>query len=390
MNVKNFVIIGGGIAGLAAIKAIREVNTSSSILWVSDEDRMPYKRTKINKHIATGFSKDEFALTDHHWLMENHIELLYDSAENIDTEKHELTFKHRGTLKYNKLIIATGKTPRFLNIDGLPAEKVHQVHTARQVENIIRSTVKSKKYLVIGAGVEGVETAEQLVKLGKEVILVERNSMVLKRFFTPKFANLMKKTIEKAGVHLLLDIKQLAYNESDSGESLISIDGQEYKIDTIISSIGYIPNTKLALNADIKCNVGIMVNDYLETSAPDVYAAGDAAEHPLGQITGLWHAAEHQGHLAGLNACGKQLKLELKPFRMKTEVFGEYYFSVLPSSSNLTLIEEKVGDIVRDMYFKDDKIEALLMKNDGDRAKDYQQALMEKWSLAKIRKEIPL
>ncbi len=390
MNVKNFVIIGGGIAGLAAIKAIREVNTSSSILWVSDEDRMPYKRTKINKHIATGFSKDEFALTDHHWLMENHIELLYDTAETINTQKHELTFKHRGTLIYNKLIIASGKIPRLLNIDGLPAEKVHQVHTARQVENIIRSTVKSKKYLVIGAGVEGVETAEQLVKLGKEVILVERNSMVLKRFFTPKFANLMKKTIEKAGVHLLLDIKKIAYNESESGESLIWIDGQEHKIDTIISSIGYIPNTKLAKNADIKCNVGIMVNDYLETSAPDVYAAGDAAEHPLGQITGLWHAAEHQGHLAGLNACGKQLKLELKPFRMKTEVFGEYYFSVLPSSNNLTLIEEKVGDIVRDMYFKDDKIEALLMKNDGDRAKDYQQALMEKWSLAKIRKEIPL
>lgn len=390
MNVKDFVIIGGGIAGLAAIKAIREENKTESLLWVSDEDRMPYKRTTINKHIATGFSKDEFALTDHLWLMENHIELLYDSAEHIDTKKHELTFKHRGVLKYNKLIIATGKTPRFLNIDGLPSEKVYQVHTARQVENIIRSTVKSKRYLVIGAGVEGVETAEQLVKKGKEVILVERNKMVLKRFFTPKFAHLMEQTIEKAGVHLILGIKQLTYNESDSGESLIYIDGQEFQIDTIISSIGYIPNTKLALNADIKCNVGILVNEYLETSASDVYAAGDVAEHPLGQITGLWHAAEYQGHLAGLNACGKQIKLELKPFRMKTEVFGEYYFSVLPPVNQLTLIEEEEGNIVRNMYFDDDKMEALLMKNDGDRAKVYQQALMEKWSLAKIRKEIPL
>ena len=390
MNAKNFIIIGGGIAGLSAIKAIREENKTDSVLWVSDEDRMPYKRTKINKHIASGFSKDEFALTDHHWLMENHIELLFDTAEQIDPRKHELTFKHRGTLKYNKLIIATGKIPRFLNIDGLPQEIVHQVHTARQVENIIRSAVKAKRYLVIGAGVEGVETAEQLVKLGKEVTLVERNSMVLKRFFTPKFAHLMEDSIEKAGVRLLLDIKQIAYNETESGESLVSIDEQEHKIDTIISSIGYLPNTKLAVDADIKCNVGILVNEYLETSAPDVYAAGDVAEHPLGQITGLWHAAEHQGHIAGLNACGKQIKLELKPFRMKTEVFGGYYFSVLPYLNNLTLIEEKKGGIARDMYFKDDKIEALLMKNDGDRAKMYQQALMEKWSLARVRKEIPL
>lgn len=390
MNVKKFVIIGGGIAGLSAIKAIREDNKTDTVLWVSNEDRMPYKRTKINKHIATGFTKDEFAMTDHHWLMENNIELLYDTAETINTQKHELTFAHRGTLKYNKLIIATGKVPRILNVDGLTQEKVHQVHTARQVENIVRSAAKAKKYLVVGAGVEGVETAEQLVKLGKEVTLVERNSMVLKRFFTPKFAHLMEKSIKKANVHLLLDIKQIAYNETESGESLLLIDGQEHKIDIIISSIGYIPNTKLAMDADIKCNIGILVNENLETSAPDVYAGGDVAEHPLGQITGLWHAAEHQGHLAGLNACGKQIKLELKPFRMKTEVFGEYYFSLLPSSNNLTLIEEEKDDIVRDMYFKDDKIEALLMKNDGDRAKVYQQALMEKWSLAKIRKEIPL
>ncbi len=390
MNAKNFIIIGGGIAGLSAIKAIREENKTDSVLWVSDEDRMPYKRTKINKHIASGFSKDEFALTDHHWLMENHIELLFDTAETINTQKHELTFKHRGTLKYNKLIIATGKTPRLLNISGLPQEKIHQVHTARQVENIVRSAVKAKKYLVIGAGVEGVETVDQLVKLGKEVTLVERNNMVLKRFFTPKFAHLMEQSIKKAGVHLLLGIKDITYCETESGASLITIDGQEYKIDTIISSIGYLPNTKLAMDSDIKCNGGILVNEYLETSSPDVYAAGDADEHPLGQITGLWHAAEHQGHLAGLNACGKQLKLELKPFRMKTEVFGDYYFSVLPSSNSLTFIEEEKGNLVRDMYFKDDKIEALLMKNDGDRAKVYQQALMEKWSLAKIRKEIPL
>ncbi|SMO65005.1 nitrite reductase (NADH) large subunit [Saccharicrinis carchari] len=390
MNVKNFVIVGGGIAGLSAIKAIREENKSASVLWVNNEDRIPYKRTKINKHIAKGFSKDEFALIDHHWLADQHVELLYDKVEQINTTKHVLTFNHSGSIKYNKLIIATGKIPKHFYVDGLTENIVHQVHTARQVENIVRSTAKSKRYLVIGAGVEGVETAEQLIKLGKEVTLIERNSMVLKRFLTPKFAHMLEKSILNAGINLRLGITQLAYKQSKSGTSLMTIDGQEHQVDTIISTIGYLPNTKLAIDAHIKCNTGIMVNEHLETSAPDVYAAGDVAEHPLGQITGLWHAAEHQGRLAGLNACGKQLKLQLKPFRMKTDVFGEFYFSVLPPNNKLSLIEEEMGDSRRDMYFNNDKIEALLMKNDKSRAKIYQQALMEKWSLEKIRKEIPL
>ena len=87
MIVKDFVIIGGGIAGLSAIKAIREENKKGKILWVSNEDRLPYKRTKINKNIVNGFNKEEFALIDNDWLLNNNIELLHDKVESIDTEK---------------------------------------------------------------------------------------------------------------------------------------------------------------------------------------------------------------------------------------------------------------------------------------------------------------
>lgn len=348
MILKDFIIVGGGIAGLSAIKAIREQNQSASILWISDEDRLPYKRTKINKHIAVGFSRDEFALVEHDWLLTHHVELLFDRVIGIETAKHELSFKHRGNLQYHKLIVAIGNKPRPLSINGLSQDMVFNVHNARQVENIIRSTSSSRTYMVVGAGVEGVETADQLVQKGKKVILVDRNSMVLQRFFTPKYAALLQDTIQKAGIQLLLDVHDI---DGSLGESVIQMNGQQYDVDTVISTIGYTPNIELAAASNIQCNVGIRVDEYMQTSAEDVFAAGDVAEHPSGEITCLWHAAEYQGRVAGMNACGIKTKLELKPFRMKTEVFGDYYLAVLPSKSSLEWVEEEKDDIVRDMYF---------------------------------------
>lgn len=390
MTTKDFVIIGGSIAGLSAIKAIRESHQKTSILWITNEDRLPYKRTKINKGISAGFGKEDFALIDHNWLINNHIELLYDHVQCINPENHELTFLHRGNLRYKKLIIATGNTPNQLNIEGLNREKILPVYTAHQAENIIRTTAHSKKYLIIGAGVEGVETAEQLIKLDKEVVLIDQSDRLLSRFLTPFFSDLMKDTIEKSPIKLILNIHQLSYQGEDNKRLKIIINGEEFEFDTIISSIGYTPNIQLALNSHIACNKGILVNEYLQTSVPDIYAAGDVAEHHNGLITGLWHAAEKQGFIAGKNSVGIPSKLSLLPFRMKTEVFNEFYFAVPPYENNLKLIIEEKNKVIRHMYFKNDKLMALLLKNDKDRAKTYQQALMEQWKLSAIHEKIPL
>jgi NAD(P)H-nitrite reductase large subunit len=390
MTTKDFVIIGGSIAGLSAIKAIRESHQTTSILWITNEDRLPYKRTKINKGIGAGFEKEDFALIDNNWLINNHIELLYDHVQSINPEHHELTFQHRGNLRYKKLILATGNTPNQLKIEGLDRDKILPVYTAHQAENIIRSTAHSKKYLIIGAGVEGVETAEQLIKLNKEVVLIDSSNRLLSRFFTPYFSDLMKNTLEQANVKLILNVQQLSYQGEANKRSKIIINQEEFEFDTIISSIGYTPNTQLARDGHIACNKGILVNEYLQTSTPDIYAAGDVAEHSNGLITGLWHAAEEQGFIAGKNSLGIQTKLTLLPFRMKTEVFNEFYFAVPPHENNLELISEEKHKVIRHLYFKKGTLVALLMKNDKERAKMYQKALMEQWNLSTIHEKIPL
>ncbi|MCW3787395.1 NAD(P)/FAD-dependent oxidoreductase [Plebeiibacterium sediminum] len=390
MIVKDFVIIGGGIAGLSAIKSIREEDTESSVLWITDEDRLPYKRTKINKNIVSGFGKEDFALIDHDWLVNNHVELLYDRVENIDVELHELAFKHRGHLRYKKLILATGNKPNQLLVDNLPEEKIFHVHTARQVENIIRFSKKSIKYLIIGAGVEGVETADQLIKMNKEVVLIDRNNTVIKRFLNQKYSDFLVESIKKSGIEFYPNITELNFSESESGKSILTFDDKKVEFDALILTLGYTPNTDLAVNAELKCNTGILVNEYLQTSNEDIYAAGDVAEHVTGQITGLWHAAERQGYIAGKNAMGKEIIFKLEPFRMKTEVFDEFYFSVKPQGDEDEVVTEEKDTVVRDIYIKDGKVLALFMKNDGARAKLYQQAIMEQWEFDKFKNEIPL
>ncbi len=390
MVVKDFIIIGGGIAGLSAIKAIREEDASSSVLWLTDEDRLPYKRTKINKNIASGFGKDDFALIDHDWLVNNHVELLYDRVDSIHCEHHELGFKHRGHLRYKKLILATGNVPNQLLNDNIPEERMFHVHTARQVENIIRFSQKLNKYLIIGAGVEGVEAADQLVKLGKKVVLIDRNGLVLKRFLNQKYSDFLAQFIQKAGIELILNVSELSFSVTDNGTLMAKIDGKDFEYDALILTMGYRPDVSLAQDADLKCNTGVLVNEYLQTSDPDIYAAGDVAEHITGQITGLWHAAEKQGYIAGKNAMGMGLVFSVEPYRMKTEVFDEFYFSVIPKGDEDQVISQEKGAIVRDVYLKDGKVAAVLMKNDGDRAKIYQQSLMEQWDLDRFNSELPL
>ncbi|MCW3807497.1 NAD(P)/FAD-dependent oxidoreductase [Plebeiibacterium marinum] len=390
MILKDYIIIGGGISGLSAIKAIREEDKDCSVLWITDEDRLPYKRTQINKNIASGFEKDAFALIDHDWLVNNHIELLYDHVQGILTDSSEVSFAHRGHLKYKKLIVAIGNKPKGLGDCIVPEENKFDVYTARHVENIVRSGKKAQRYLVVGAGVEGVETASQLKKMGKDVVLVDRNKQVLKRYLNKKYSDFVIKSTKESGIELLLGVKEINFEEVGEGRYALVTEVGKMEFDVVIAATGYEPNISIAKEAGIACNRGILVNECLQTSSPDIYAAGDVAEHPDGIITGLWHAAEKQGYVAGKNAMGRNEVLTLKPFRMKTEVFGEFYFAVKPKGCEDRVVTEVKGPIERDIYIKDGKVCALLMKNDGDRAKIYQQALMEQWDLDKFHQEIPL
>lgn len=378
-NIKNFdyIIIGAGITGMSAAETISSLSRDASILLVNNEPRLPYKRTRINKSIHSGFHTDDFALKSRAWFAEKNINLLNENVETIHPGNKTVFTGHQ-TFTYGKLLLATGSRPRSTG-DEAWDRMVQTARTATEVEAIIGSLQKANHYLIIGGGAEGIETAEQLIRAGKQVTLTDRNPNLMHRYLTETLSHRVKETLIKNGVSVInpAEIKAMHHTQGYT----IELNQQTLTADAIISCIGHQPNMELAIEAGIKTNRGILVDNTLQTSMLDVFAAGDVAEHPDGRITGLWHAAEYQGKIAAMNMAGVHSICENRPYRFKTEVFGDFYFSggtLKQPGSTITKMGDR--DKSREIATISNQILGIVSLNEAALAPLFQQALMERWT----------
>ena len=364
----DYVIIGAGIAGLSAASSIAEQDSGSTILLVNGEERAPYKRTKISKNICHDFEPDAFLLNQNDWYRSRNIELKNGTlAEKIDLLNHALTLSDKSTPSWKKLIIAAGaKADR---LDGCDAEPgCFTVRHIADVESLRSQALNSSSALVIGMGVLGVEVSEQLHMMGLSVTLAGTGHRLMEQQLNEYASDHLKTRFEEAGVSLRFGCKP--------GEPLPKADIEVY-------CVGSNPDVRLAKDAGIATRKGVVVNDYLETSAPDVYAAGDITEREDGTVCHLWHEAEHLGRYAGLNAAagraGKKVKYPRIPFRLKCEVFDQYYFSINPEAAgtkNIEIVENH--DPYRCFYLQNGALSGMVMINDPENAKRYEKAVRER------------
>ncbi len=387
------IIVGASITAISFIRTMREHGDKRRILLVHGEDRLPYKRTKINKNMVRGFDKDDFRLADQTWYDENEIDLIMDRVIHITASEKLIHTKSGQIYSYEKLLLATGVAPVVPVINGIDRKDIHSVQNANDVERLLEECKEQKRFLIIGGGVEGIETADQLVRKGKQVTVANRMRYPLQKLFPDVLAKELEYKMKAKGVQLFDGVSVASVNVQADGSYKLQLKGETLFFDVIVACAGATPNIDLARKTGLKTERGILVNEYLETSDQDILAGGDVAQHARGVVTGLWHAAEHQGKLAALNVLGKKEAHTLPPYRLKTEVFDLYMFSaaydeVIPGRD--LAVEEKHGDIHRIMYYQDDKLKASVFVNDGDRAKTYQKALFEAWDKAKIEAELPL
>ncbi len=381
----DIIIVGGGIAGFSAAKAILEEAPGTRLLMVSAEDRIPYKRTNISKHIVQGFETNQFQLQPLDWYHENRLDLRIQCAvTTIDPDSKTLTLDNGECYSWKKLILATGADPVLSIIPGIHADRMCVVRTAQHVEGLLRDMHNMQSAAVVGMGVLGIEVAEQLRRLGKNVTLIGNHSTLMPHQLNQRAADIMQTLFESRGVELLFDEPGMTVNpHADNICEIVLQRGKRY-VDRIVWCIGVKPNTELAKQAGLEVKCGIVVNQHLQTSHPDIYAAGDVAEHPGDCVTQLWHAAEHQGILAGLNAIGRTVPHEQPNFRLKCEVFDHYFFSINKPSpdemSGCTLVENQRNDIYQGLYYADGVVQGIVMINDKVRAKEYEKAVREGWS----------
>lgn len=387
----DLVIVGGGIAGVSACRAA--VDAGARVTLVSGEDRVPYKRTRISKHIAQGFSFDQFAMHPAQWYQDRGVEPAFgERIVTIDAEQQTAITDTGRTINWHRLLLAPGGRPRRVAGD-IPSERAHVVHAASDVESLREFVAAHRRILVAGGGVLGVEVAEQLSQMGLSVTMGSSESMLMHRELNRRAADSLLDSCVSAGIRVVLDARVDRVSWAGDGIVVTGNGGRfSEHFDGVVSCIGISPVLDLARRSGIATGRGILVDRRLETSIPGIYAAGDAAEHPDGSVTNLWHAAEQQGRVAALASLGLAGVEELKPFRLKCEVFGRYFFSIGKDefdSSAVETVEEEAG-CYRALAFRDGALCGVVMYDDGERAKQYERAVREGWSLNRVRRELPL
>jgi NAD(P)H-nitrite reductase large subunit len=419
------VVVGTGAAGIAAAEELGRAEPRPSVLLLSDEERLPYKRTKISKNIAQGFEREQFAQFPEEWYADQGFNLqLRARVSMLDPSARLIELQDGRRYYWGSLILAPGADPVA---PLLPAElrgdpMVFLVRTAAHVEALRGALSSVRRVAVVGAGVLGVEVAEQIRRCGQEVLLIGRDVQLMPRQLNETAADRLRKILGAEGVDLRLDQPVTAFEGRRDGGFVVGLADGGVKADLLVYCVGVRPRTVLAANAGLAVDHGILVDSSLRTSHRGIFAAGDAAQHPDGTVTQLWHAAQHQGELAARNAVGGEVRHQNPPFRLKCEVFGHYFFSMnvprLASGARRTAAlpgvaaaagpasragvpadeptesfdreEEVRGPVYRCLYYRRDRLFGAVMVDDRDRAKRYEAAVREGWTRRTVRAELPL
>ncbi|MGW8223371.1 MAG: NAD(P)/FAD-dependent oxidoreductase [Syntrophobacteria bacterium] len=304
-----YVIIGNGPAGHAAAKSIRGRDPAGRILVITDAVNQAYHRPLIPALIEGVMSKESLYRED--LPAPEGVEVrLGVRVKAVDSKAKRLSLENKESVSYDRLLLATGSSAIRLPTAGLEGPNVHVLRTIRDAEAIKVSAEKAKRAVVIGGGRVGMKAAFALNNLGMEVSVVERLTRVVPLQFDDTAAEIIKGAVDSHGIRLFLGRTVREVERGDPGvRAVVLDDGGRLETDLVILAVGVQPNADLARAAGLKINQGVLVNEYLQTSDPAIFAAGDLVETAdvvTGEniVSGLWTNAVEMGRTAGVNMTG--------------------------------------------------------------------------------------
>lgn len=276
----NFVIVGGGLAGAKAAEALRANGFEGSITILTKESHLPYERPPLSKGFLMGKDARESVFVHPlEWYAEHSVELKRDSeAVAVDKASRIVTLSDGTTLPYDKLLLATGSFPRKLSIPGAELSGVFYLREIEDSEAIKSAFALSKSVVVIGAGWIGLETAAAARAAGLDVTILESASLPLVGIVGEQVGQVFADVQRKNGVDLRLNVIVDEIVGIDGRVTGVRLgDGSLIPADMVIVGVGITPAVALAESAGLEVDNGIVVDEHLRTSDPDIYAAGDVA-----------------------------------------------------------------------------------------------------------------
>jgi 3-phenylpropionate/trans-cinnamate dioxygenase ferredoxin reductase subunit len=372
---ETYVVVGGGLAAAKAVEALRTGGFTGRVVLLGAERHLPYERPPLSK----GYLLDEQELEEAfvqppQWYADHDIELRLGSPVTaLDPDAHTVR-SGDGTLGYDRLLIATGATPRRLAAVESGGPPVAYLRTLEDSTRIKDALLPGRRVVVVGGGWIGLEVAAAARTAGCDVVVLEALELPLARVLGPEVAAVLTDLHRERGVDVRTGVA-VAGVEGDTGSGAVRLgDGTVLPADLVVVGVGVVPDDALARQAGLETDNGILVDDQLRTSRPDVWAAGDVANafHPrLGRHVRVehWDNAIEQGAAAGRNMLGGGESYDRLPyfFTDQYDLGMEYVGHVGPDGYDEVILRGDVaGRVFTAFWVREGRVIAGMHANDWD------------------------
>jgi nitrite reductase (NADH) large subunit len=387
------VIVGNGMAAARLVDELAKVALGRyAIAVIGDEPRLAYNRVLLSSVLAGETTSQDIELRPASWWRDRGVTLKYGCrATEVDVGRREVKIENDESVPFSKLILTTGSSALRLNVPGAELAGVHTFRDSRDVDLLLALAAQKKRVVVVGGGLLGLEAAYGLAKAGAPVTLLHLMDRLMERQLDAPAAELLKSLVERKGIEVLLHANTARIHGEARVEGIELTDGRRIDADAVIFAAGIRPNIALAKEAGIAVNRGIVVDDKLQTSVPDIFSIGECAEH-RGTCYGLVEPAYEQGrvlarHLAGADASytGSVVATNLKVSGVS--VFSAGDFTGAEGSESIMLSDPNYGTYKK-LVIADGRLTGAVLIGDTGDALWYLELIRSRQPTARIRSDM--
>jgi nitrite reductase (NADH) large subunit len=374
MGKKHLVVVGNGMAGMACVDHILGRNHDFQITVLSEEPHLNYNRILLSSVLAGEKSLEEIYISTPEWYEKNNITLLLGAkAVDVDPIKKTVTTSAGKNIPYDTLLLATGSDPFIPPMKGVDKKGVYAFRNIKDTQDILKTCQTAKRAVVIGGGLLGLEAARGIQTHGPEVTVVHNSGHLMNAQLDELAGKFLKREIENLGIRVRVSHRTTEVLGNGHAMGVQFENGEAAEADLIVVACGIRPNVELAKKAGLTVNRGIVVNDHMETSHPDIFAVGECVEH-RGMVYGLVAPLYDQGKVLAATITGHKGPLyEGSTAAAKLKVMGIEVFSAGDikgegEKDEVVVYSDPLAGLYKKLVFREDRLVGVILIGDASDA----------------------